>query len=274
MLKSIALTGVVVVLNTAAAHASTITGTFGGSFSAPTGHTGSNLVSDGSDTSTLNWGAASSADSAVAHGNASSLSVKGGAFDHGAARSGEFLLGSITWNNQSNWHAGGTWGSILTLNLGFDTPGGASVHSTPISFSVENTIDAKYDTSENEILGSNPDALRGLIFDADAFDVPINLGNGFQLSTVTFRLDDAGTPGTAWADLGSFMHDGIASGSEFNQSTGLWETREGATSTIGVYGTISAVPLPAGVWLMISGLGGLVMMRRRAASADYQNQIA
>lgn len=267
MLKSVALIGAVVVMNTASAHASTITGQFGGTLSAPTGQTGAKLVSDGAGTDTLSWGAASGAASTVQHGNASALSVTGGSFDHGPARSGEFLLGSITWNNQSNWHAGGTWNSIMSLNFSFDTPSGPATQSVPISFSIENTTDVKYDTSENEILGSNPDVLRGLVLAADAFDTPLSLGNGFQLSSVTLRLDDAGTPGTAWADLGSFMHAGAASGSQFDGTSGLWETREGAISTIGVYGTISAVPLPAGLWLMISGLGGIMVMRRRAAAA-------
>lgn len=250
-----------------AASASTLSGQFSGSFGAPTSSTSSTFVHEGAGTNEFSWGAPSHGSSAVEEGNASSISANTNDFDFGTAQPGEFLLGSITWVNHSNWHAGGSWDNVLTLMLDIQTPNGIVQQSTPIGFSVYNSTDVSFSTDENERLGSNPDDISGFVFDGGAFDLPISLGNGLNLTEINFRLDDAGTPGAAWTDADGFTHNGGASAAQYDLLTGFWESREGGSSTIGVYGTVAAVPLPAGMLLMMSGLGGLVLLRRRTSKS-------
>lgn len=262
MLRSLALAGVVAISGTAAAYASTLSGTVTGSFSAPTGQTGSTLVQDGAGTDTLSWGAPSGRATTVEKGNAAALSVNPSTFSHANARSGEYLLGSVSWVNHSNWYTGGTWDSVMSLDMSFDTATGTLVHSIPVTFTMVNTQDTSFSTDENERTGSNPDVVRG--FDLNgALSAPLKLGGGLSLTQLRFRLDDADTPGTAWTSSTGFTHNGVASGSQYDPTTGLWESREGGTSTIGIYGSLTAVPLPAGMILMLSGIASFFVLRRR-----------
>ena len=263
MLRSLALAGTVAVFSSVSANASTISGQFSGSFGAPSGETSDTFVHTGTGSNVLSWGAPSGPSSEVEEGNAASLAVNPLDFDY-VPEAGEFLLGTITWVNHSNWHTGGAWDSVLTLSLALDTENGPTVKSVPITLSMVNTTDGSGDTDLNEAQGSTPDQIFGLVFDSGAFDLPIKLGDGLSLTEVLFRLDDAGAPGTGWTSGDGFTYDGSPSGSQFDANSGLWENREGGTSTIGVYGTVSAVPLPAGVWLMLSGMCGFAVVRRRS----------
>ncbi len=245
------------------AYSATFSGDFSGSVTAPTEYTGDNFVSTGSGTDTFVWGAASGPSETVEDGNASELIFETSGFSYSGVTPGDYLLGTITWVNESNWHAGGVWESVMTLNLSLDTPDGTVEKTLPISFTIDNTIDLYADTDLNESSGSIPDVISGLSFAQGAFDLPIDIGHGLRLSDVFFQLDDAGAPGVQARPEDQLMSDGVASASQFNPATGVWESREGGTSVIGVYGSISPVPLPAGIWLMISGLGGAYVMTRR-----------
>lgn len=262
MLRSLALASVVALSGTVATHASTLSGQTTGSISAPTGQTGSTLVQHGAGTNSLSWGAASGRVNTVQHGNAAALSVDPFAFNYMNARSGEYLLGSITWENQSNWYTGGTWDSVLTLDLSFGSGVGSVNRSVPVGFTMINTQDTDYSTDVNERTGSTPDIITGFFLNG-TFTTPLDLGGGLKLTQLQFRLDDAGTPGTGWTQSSGFMHDGAASASRYDPTIGLWENREGGTSTIGIYGTVAAVPLPAGMLLMLSSLAGFFLLRRR-----------
>ncbi|MEP0960803.1 MAG: VPLPA-CTERM sorting domain-containing protein [Roseobacter sp.] len=260
MLKSIALAGTVACISTISAQASTLAGQFGGTISTPTGQTGSTFEHIGGETNALNWGTSSGASTTVVDGDSSKLSIDTFDFNYTAAV-GEHLLGTITWDNQSNWHAGGTWDSVLTLNLAFDTDtGGSTVRSIPLTFSVYNSTDVDFDTNVNEQLGNNPDEISGFSLGENAFGLPIYLGDSLGITNIALRLDDAGSAGTV--DNG-YTFDGSAAGSRYDAITGLWESREGGVSTIGVYATVAAVPLPAGLLLMFSGLGSFFVLNRR-----------
>jgi hypothetical protein len=266
MLRPMTLVGPLVAAMALPSYASTLSGSFDGNFSAPTGHTAETLAYEGAGTNSLTWGAPTGAEVEVEAGDSTSLSIGGGSFDYQNAGPGSFLLGTITWDNHSNWHAGGTWNSVMTLILSLDTPDGAQNLSLPFSFSVYNSTDLTVDTDHNETTGQNPDEISGLFLESGALDMPIALGGGYGLKRISFQLDDAGTPGqdSIYKDV---LYEGIDWGGRFDPETGLWETREGGTSVIGVYGTVAPVPLPAGLWLLLSGLGGAFLIGRRTKVA-------
>ncbi|MFK7763159.1 MAG: choice-of-anchor K domain-containing protein [Roseobacter sp.] len=263
MLRSSIMASTLALFLALPAYSATLSGDFSGSVVAPTTFSGDQLVHSGSGTDNFAWGASSGPAETVEDGDASEFLFESSSFNYSAIAPGDYLLGTITWVNESNWHAGGVWESTMTLNLSLDTPEGVVEKSLPISFTIDNTIDLYEDTDLNESTGSIPDVITGLSFAEGAFDLPIDLGGGLLLSDIFFQLDVAGTPGSAWTPEDGFMHNGVASASQFNPATGVWESREGGTSVIGIYGSVSPVPLPAGIWLMISGLGGVFMMRRR-----------
>jgi hypothetical protein len=71
-----------------------------------------------------------------------------------------------------------------------------------------------------------------------------------------------------------YSSEGGLVGSIYDAGTGFWENREGGVSEIGIYadvtysGDFPPVPLPAGAWLLISGLTGAFMaLRRKTRSA-------
>ncbi len=269
MFRYSAFASCVLVATTQFAQSATLTGTFDGTFSAPAAAT-SPIAQQGGGTETLSWGASNSTATTVTQGDSSTLSLNGTSFSYQAITPGQFFLGSIIWENQSNWRTGRTWNSVLSLSLDIDAAAGPIRRSADVAFSLENTTDVSFDTNVNETNGRNPDVIRGFAINSAAYGAPVKLGNGYQLTGVSFRLDDAGTFGSAaggFDGLG-FLVDGAPAGSSYFADSGLWLNREGGVSEIGVYAEVSAVPLPAGVWLLISGLAGaFVTLRRRARAA-------
>jgi hypothetical protein len=253
MIKRIALSGAFFVCIAGFAQAATVSGTFGGTIDAPSNAKGSIEVT-GAGSKKLAWGSPSDepTDTDVVAGNSSSLAVNGGSFGEDVSVAGKIRFGKITWNNQSNWNTGSIWDSNVNLRIDFDVPTGLAVLDQSFGFSITNTPDVSYTTGNNEETGLNPDVIGTMILSSTAFGVPIKLGDGLVLKRVFFDLEDAGTAGTKTTI------------SSFNSATGEWINREGGTSTIGVYGNISAVPLPAGLWLLLGGLGSLAAVRRRA----------
>jgi hypothetical protein len=256
MFKKMALSGAFVVLFAGLAHAATVTGNFTGTIDAPSGAS-SSLVATGQGTNALAWGTPTYTATQVQAGNSSSITVNNGSFGMDVVTAGvsKILFGTITWNNQSNWNTGGSWTSGVNLNIDFSAPSNPIGLGQSVAFSIANTTDASNNTTTNETTGLNPDKINSMFLSSTAFGVPINLGQGLVLTSVFFGLENAGTAGT---------QTGISS---FDTATGEWINREGGTSTIGIYGNISAVPLPAGVWLLLGGIGGLAALRRRAKQA-------
>jgi hypothetical protein len=252
MIKRIALSGAFFVCIAGFAQAATVSGTFGGTIDAPS-NAKPTIEVTGEGSKKLAWGSPSDepTDTDVVAGNSSSLAVNDGSFSEDVSVAGKIRFGKITWNNQSNWNTGSIWDSNVNLRIDFDVPTGLAVLDQSFGFSITNTPDVSYTTGNNEETGLNPDVISGLKLSATPF-VPISLGDGLRLTSVFFVLEDAGIAGTKTTI------------SSFNSATGKWINREGGTSTIGVYGNISAVPLPAGLWLLLGGLGGLAVVRRRA----------
>ena len=238
--------------------ASTISGDFSGTISDPSGTNTTPLRVTGENTDTLHWGTPNSTSRTVRASDSSVLSVHGQSFQHSVSEAGDILLGSISWVNHSNWFSGRNWDSVLSLDLNFDTVGGGVSRSVQVDFSTYNSIDGSANTALNERRGDSPDEISGFYIDTANLNLPVVLDDGIKVMDIFFRLDDAGTPGTRTG----FLHNGQASGSTYDQSTGLWVNREGGTSTIGVYASVAPVPLPAGVWLILSGLGSFVLARR------------
>ncbi len=247
MIKRIALSGAFFVCIAGFAQAATVSGTFGGTIDAPSNAKGSIEVT-GAGSKKLAWGSPSDepTDTDVVAGNSSSLAVNGGSFGEDVSVAGKIRFGTITWNNQSNWNTGSIWDSNVNLSIDFDAPTDLAALDLSFGFSITNTPDVSYTTDTNESTGLNPDVISGLKLSATPFDFPISLGDGLRLTSVFFGLESAGN------------------GSSFDMANGEWINREGGTSTIGVYGNISAVPLPAGLWLLLGGLGSLAAVRRRA----------
>ena len=244
MIKRIALSGAFFVCIAGFAQAATVSGNFGGTIDAPSNATG--IVATVVGTNSLAWGTPKHSESNVVGGNSSSLTVNNASFERTNFTAGKILFGTIIWNNQSNWRTGGNWDSNVNLSIDFDAPTDLAALDQSVGFSITNTPDVSYYTDDNESTGLNPDLISGMKLDATAFGVPINLGDGLRLTSVFFDLEST------------------SNGGSFNSATGLWENPEGGTSIIGVYGNISAVPLPAGLWLLLGGLGGLAAVRRSA----------
>ncbi|MEP2028908.1 MAG: VPLPA-CTERM sorting domain-containing protein [Paracoccaceae bacterium] len=256
MLRQFALSGAFAVMFAGLAHAATVSGNFSGTIDAPSGAT-STLVATGQGTNSLAWGTPTHTATQVQAGNSSSLTVNNSAFSTNAATTGvtKILFGTITWNNQSNWKTGGSWTSNVNFNIDFSAPSNPVSLGQSVGFSIVNTTDISGNTTTNETTGLNPDKISSLLLSSTAFGVPVSLGQGLVLTSVFFGLENAGTAGTQTAV------------SSYDAATGQWINREGGTSTIGIYGNVSAVPLPAGVWLMLGGLGGLAALRRRSRKA-------
>ncbi|MEP2471959.1 choice-of-anchor K domain-containing protein [Roseobacter sp.] len=248
MFKQITLATVVTLSAVGAAQASTVSGNFSGTIDAPSDASGSSIAYIGAGTSTLAWGTQSDGSSTVQTGDASSLTINSTSFDFDAVAlsTGSILLGTITWDNQSNFSAGGDWTSAINLDINISAPSSVSLSET-VAFGISNTTDTYRDTDENERLGTVPDLITGLILDADAFSAPIDLGNGYLINSLFF------------AEIGT--------GNTFNDLTGLWTNVEGGVSTIGIYAEVAPIPLPAGIWLMLGGLGSFAAIRRRKKAA-------
>lgn len=250
MFKEFALAGVLSISAISSAYASTVSGSFSGTIEAPANATNSSIRYDGAGTNSLEWGTSSEKKKKVKSSSASSLTINdlSFSFDQDDLSSGTVLLGTITWVNKSNWNTGTSWSSQVNLDIDFFTPSAVSL-SESVGFGITNTPDPFYDTKKNEKLGNNPDVITGFTLDSSAFGVPVSLGNGYKLTSIFFGEVDAGK------------------GSTYDPVTGLWTNVEGGTSTIGIYGEISAVPLPAGLWLMLGGLGSFAAVRRRKKAA-------
>ncbi|MFK7880380.1 choice-of-anchor K domain-containing protein [Roseobacter sp.] len=249
MFKHLAIAGVFTIGVVSTAHASTVSGSFSGTIGAPSGATNPSIQYIGAGTSKLEWGTPGYGQTTVASGDSSSLTINDldFSFDKDDLKAGSVLLGTITWNNQSNWHTGSDWSSSVNLNIDFLVPSAVSLGQS-VAFGITNTPDKSYNTNKNEQTGNNPDLISDLVLDANAFGVPIKLGDDYKLTSVFFS------------------HEAVGKGSTYDPSTGLWTNVEGGTTSIGIYGEISAVPLPAGMWLMLAGLGSLAAMRRRKKS--------
>ncbi|SFF86679.1 VPLPA-CTERM sorting domain-containing protein [Roseobacter denitrificans] len=258
MVRYVMFAACAAVLSATSSVASTISGDFSGSISDPRGSNTTPMRTVGQNTDTLYWGTPNATSRNVNKSNSSVLSVHGQSFNHTFSGPGDVLLGSISWVNHSNWFAGRRWSSVLSLDIDFDTASGGVSQSLQVGFNTYNSIDGSVNTNRNERTGDNPDEISGFYIDTSDLNLPVALDGGLKVMDIFFRLDDAGTPGTRTG----FLHNGQASGSTYDQSTGLWVNREGGSSTIGVYASIAAVPLPAGIWLMLSGLGSVLLARR------------
>ncbi|WP_298973278.1 choice-of-anchor K domain-containing protein [uncultured Roseobacter sp.] len=250
MFKKIAIAGALSLGVVGAAQASTISGSFSGTVDAPSGATDPSIQYIGAGTSKLEWGTPNHKDYTVESGNSSSLEINttNFSFEKSDVKSGSVLLGTITWNNQSNFHTGSEWTSNVNLGLNFFAPLALAL-SESIAFEITNTPDVSFNTDTNEATGNNADEISGMQLAVGAFGVPLDLGGGHTLDAVFFDLFDAGKR------------------SAYNSGNGFWTNVEGGTSTIGIYADISTVPLPAGMWLLLGGLGGLAAMRRQDKKA-------
>lgn len=269
MLRSFLIPTTIAMAVCAPAYASTVSGIFSGTIATPTNVTEQTVAgydkdgqkiadyefvhSDGGQ-DTFMWGTMSPSLGAQEN-NSTMLSVDEGSFELSASSSEPTLLGTITWLNRSNWLAGGSWDGSFTFMLDIDNDAVPNPLTQTVDFSITNTADLTMSVEENESSDATPDFITGLQFPDGAFGTPISLGNNLVLTGVSFGVLDGGTVGT----------DGSLSNyaSWFDAETGIWENNEGSTSVIGVYATVASVPLPAGVWLMLSGFGGLMLMRKR-----------
>ncbi len=268
MVRSLALAGAFTALVSSPVFASTISGNITAKIAAPDGcaPTGE-FVCEGGGSNSLQWGSGDWENQSVNGTNPSVLTVSEGPFS--ISGPGVVNLGAITWVNMASWYAGGVWDSTVTLELGDPS------RSVSFGFSIDNTADPTNNADVNNKSGHNPDVITLM---SGPLDSPLDLGNGLILSELSFSLEDAGTPGQdasewfwnyeeeKWEWL---TFEGLDWGSRYDPETGIWENREGGTSVMRVYGNvysvpnISAVPLPAGLWLLISGLGGVFMLGRR-----------
>jgi hypothetical protein len=225
--------------------AATLSGTFGGTLAAPSGAT-STLVTSGGGSNELLWGTATSGGGSTS-GESNSLTVNGGGFSNEFLpnTSGNILLGTISWHNQSTFNSGGEWGSTASINVNFTSPSATSAPQT-FSFSIAQTSDPDGNPGTNEGTGLNPDVIT---LSALIPGGPLDLGSGLTVVSYFFDMFDAGTAGSS---TGSSSLVG-----------NTWTNREGNISQLGIYASVQTVPLPAAAWLFGSALIGLVAVARR-----------
>lgn len=149
------------------------------------------------------------------------------------------INGADTWNNQVSWAAG--------LNLG-----GVSGWRLPTTLNPDATCEQPAISAGNNCTGSE----MGYLYyeEGITFATPGPFSN-VQSSSYWSGTERVSAPGNAWI----FRFDGgfqtIASMS--GNSLFAWAVRDG---------DVSAVPLPAAVWLFGSGLLGLIGVARKKAA--------
>ncbi|MEM6887075.1 MAG: VPLPA-CTERM sorting domain-containing protein [Pseudomonadota bacterium] len=282
MLKSFVSTSLVLIATASAGYASTVvSGTFSGTVHGPEATSydvdaPGNLAWNSSFTNDTRWidtyGSKDDASSGLRWGgnwvwedgaghfskeDTSKLEVHNGTFEQAIDGESKALLGKIVWHNHSNYLAGDTWDGAIDLHLDFDSSKDVDPITQRIEFSVTNTKDPTTNSSYNETTGYNPDEIGSFSVASSSLSEPVHLGDGLFLKGIHFDLFDAGLAGSefGFGDAASSL------------VSGLWSNREGGKSVLGVFGSfeydMSAVPLPAGAWFLIAGLGGLAMVKRR-----------
>ncbi len=231
-------------------------GNFSGTISNPTGATTSPFVrSRHSSNSVLRWGTVTnnSWDNSTNATQSSSLSINSNSFAGEfpvPTASGAILLGTISWLNRSNFKTGGSWNTNLSLAVSYNAPSASGPHSSVVGIRVNNTEDPDTNPGGNHGTGNVPDTISGLLISGASFGgTPLDLGSGLSVIGYLVKLESAGTAGT--------------SGFSSSYTGGLWTNREGNTSVLGIYAQVQVIPLPAAVWLMIAGIGGLGLATRR-----------
>ncbi|MCP5193131.1 MAG: VPLPA-CTERM sorting domain-containing protein [Pseudomonadales bacterium] len=249
------LAGLVGVAGAFSASAATVTGQFSGTLGAPVG-AGSGIVFSGAGSNQLLWGTS---------GGSNSLTINPNTINETIANNwaGSFLLGTLTWNNQSTTNGGGTWTSTANIAVDYSAPTDLPPVTDGFNLIVHQTTDPTSLTGWNEFTGLNPDDISGLVVSGASFGgTPLNLGANLSIIGYYAALVNAGTAG--WSTNGL--------SSTYDTTSGLWVNREGNTSVLGIYANVlsgndpAVVPLPAAAWLFGSALFGLVAVARRKAA--------
>ena len=207
--------------------------------------------SSGGADNLLAWGGSTTADPVPCpitsgHRPDSTLTIETVEFDAAIGEAGTTAVkvGQLTWFNASTW-ADKTPDFRIdgALTVDVDQPG-VFAFSEELRFRVTNTSNSSDPTA---------DRIRIVSFDGFGLTSPLSLGGGLFLESFSFLLDDGG--------------NGNLVKVEDKDGQYRWINPEHGTSSLHIMANISAVPLPAGAWLLLSGVGGFALLRRRAARA-------
>ena len=245
MIEQIVLLGILNLYIVGLVQEGSVSGSFSGTIDVSDGEA-SSQVSVIADANSLEWGAL------ITGADGTPPTAGSSSFLEGISTAGQYLFGTISWDDQSNWKTASSWPGSISFSYGTGTPTDFALLNQSLGFSTGGTSVGSSGTDTSETTGLNPDLISGSLLLSTISGTPVDLSQGLRLTGVYFGSDSTERPGAG------------ALASILGPSVGGAGSRESGVPPSGVQGAVPAVPLPSGVWLLLGGFSCLMAFGRRA----------